>query len=56
MMRIVEYALNLDTVQVRSYADALALKLECTGDTWTADRLRQLLKENEPSIRLKGAA
>lgn len=51
LFRIVNGALRLDVDKVRNYTAFLADKLQNTGDTATAERLRKLLHETDHELR-----
>ena len=54
LFRIVNGALRLDIDKVRNYTAFLADKLEKTGDTGSATRLRKMLEENDHQLRPAG--
>lgn len=56
VFRIVSGALRLDVDKVRNYTTFLADKLERSGDTGAATRLRKLLAESDHTLRPAGAA
>jgi hypothetical protein len=51
IFKIVEGALRLDATKVRNYAQLLAEKLEASGDTASARRLRRLMEEPGNQLR-----
>lgn len=56
LFRIVNGALRLDIDKVRNYTAFLAEKLEESGDTTSAGRLRKLLEENDHQLRPAGVS
>lgn len=56
IIRIVEGALRLDVDKVRNYSSFLAQKLEDTGETGTANRLRRLLEQADNELRPAGTS
>jgi SpoVK/Ycf46/Vps4 family AAA+-type ATPase len=51
LFRIINGALRLDAVKVRSYTNHLAERLDREGDGPTASRLRQMLAESDHELR-----
>jgi DNA replication protein DnaC len=56
LFRIVSGALRLDVDKVRNYTAFLAEKLEKSGDTSSANRLRKLLEESDHQLRPAGVS
>lgn len=56
LVRIVNGALRLDLDKVRNYTAFLADKLEKSGDTASAKRLRRMLEETENQLRPVGTS
>ena len=56
LFRIVNGALRLDIDKVRNYTSFLADKLEKTGDSVSATRLRKMLEESDQQLRPAGTA
>ncbi len=55
LFRLINGALRLDIDKVRNYTTFLAEKLEKSGDSASADRLRKMLTESDHQLRPTGA-